>query len=158
MKEAIVRRLFPQLADQLGDFSPEWLAVHASTARKCALRTFNHQRKIDSILYIAEAAHILGSDGLHECMQDRRSFLLCLPYIGPVTWRHLAKNLGLPVAKADRHLTRFTEAAGRLSVDALCKEISDWIGDPIAVVDTVLWRWSTLHAQPSRVPRTRTCR
>jgi len=43
-------------------------------------------------------------------LDEPHAFLMSLPYVGAVTWRHLAKNLGLPVAKADRHLVRL---AGR---------------------------------------------
>jgi hypothetical protein len=147
MSEAVVARLFPQFIEQLGGLSPDWLALHAPTARKRALRIFGHKKKVESILHIADTARALGPDGLRHEMQDPESFLLSLPFIGPVTWRHLAKNLGAPVAKADRHLTRFAKTAGRRSVDDLCAEISTWLGDPVAVVDIVLWRWSILHAR-----------
>jgi hypothetical protein len=147
MSEAVVSRVFPRLLEQLSDLSPEWLAAHPSTARKRALGIFGHEQKIDSILQIAERARVLGADGLRHRMDDPEPFLRALPYIGPVTWRHLAKNLGAPVAKADRHLTRFAKAAGRPSVDNLCAEISSWMGDPVPVVDLVLWRWSILHAR-----------
>jgi hypothetical protein len=147
MSEAVVRRLFPQFGVGLGNFDPDWLTVHASAARALALDVFRHERKIDSILRIAATAHALGADGLRRGMGDPERFLLALPYIGPVTWRHLAKNLGAPVAKSDRHLTRLARAAGRPSADDLCGEISLWLGDPIAVVDVVLWRWSVLHAR-----------
>ncbi len=147
MSEAVVSRLFPRFVEQLGDLSPEWLVAHVTTARSRALGIFGHEQKIDSILRIAETARVLGADGLRYSMQDPEPFLLGLPYIGTVTWRHLAKNLGVPVAKADRHLTRFAKAAGRPSVDYLCAEISSWMGDPVPVVDVVLWRWSVLHAR-----------
>jgi hypothetical protein len=147
MSEAVVTGLFPQFVEQLGGLNPDWLALHAPIARTCALRIFGHEKKVESILHIADIARALGSDGLRQKMQNPESFLLSLPYIGPVTWRHLAKNLGAPVAKADRHLTRFAKSAGRRSVDDLCAEISTWLGDPIAVVDIVLWRWSILHAR-----------
>jgi hypothetical protein len=103
MSEAIVSRLFPRFVEQLGGLSPDWLVAHPATARARALRIFGHGQKIDSILRIAERSRALGADGLHNCMQDPEPFLLGLPYIGPVTSRHLAKNLGAPVAKADRH-------------------------------------------------------
>lgn len=147
MSEAVVSRLFPQFVDRLGDLNPEWLAAHATTARTRALRIFGHEQKIDSIMRIADRARALGADGLRHSMRDPEPFLRGLPYIGPVTWRHLAKNLGAPVAKADRHLARFAKTAGRPSVDDLCAEISAWLGDAVPVVDVVLWRWSVLHAR-----------
>jgi hypothetical protein len=60
---------------------------------------------------------------------------------------HLAKNLGLPVAKPDRHLVRIAGAAGYPNVDALCKDISEITQHPPSVVDVVLWRFATI--QPS---------
>jgi hypothetical protein len=147
MSEAVVRRLFPQFINQLGGLNPTWLTLNAVTARRRALRIFGHEGKIASILSIADIACRLGQDGLDQGMQDPEPFLRSLPYIGPVTWRHLAKNLGVPVAKADRHLIRFAKSARRASVDDLCAEISAWLGEPIPVVDIVLWRWSTLHSR-----------
>jgi hypothetical protein len=147
MSEAVVRRLYPKLAARLRGFNPEWVATNAAAAREKALAIFGHEGKIDSVLHIAATAHALGSEGLRRCMRDPESFLLGLPYIGPITWRHLAKNLGMPTAKADRHLSRFAKAVGRLSPDDLCTEISTWVGDPVPVVDIILWRWSVLHAR-----------
>lgn len=147
MSAAVVDALFPELERLLGGFDARWLASHRARARADALGLFGHERKIDAILAIADVAEALGQDGLCGAMADPEPFLTALPYVGPVTWRHLAKNLGAPCAKADRHLTRVAAAAGRESVDALCDEISRWIGDPIAVVDIVLWRWSLLHAR-----------
>jgi hypothetical protein len=69
-----------------------------------------------------------------------------MPYIGPVTWRHLAKNVGVAVAKPDRHLVRLSIALGRSSVDELCHEIAELVADPVSVVDVVLWRWSVEKA------------
>lgn len=155
MSEAVVNGLFPRLADQLGGLSPDWLAMHKATARKRVLRIFGHEKKIESILHIADVARRLGPDGLEQCMHDPESFLLSLPYIGPVTWRHLAKNLGMPVAKADRHLVRLAKATGRSSVDDLCAEISAWLGEPIPVVDIVLWRWSTLRSRSTEAAQGR---
>lgn len=153
MSETVVSNVFGKLIERVGGLDPEWLVAHPVAARSSALTIFGHERKIDSILKIACIAHSLGPDGLLQGMQDPEPFLLELPYIGPITWRHLAKNLGVQVAKADRHLTRFAENCGRSSVDALCSEISSWLGDPVAVVDIVLWRWSVLHARSCR----RTC-
>lgn len=147
MSESVVSRIFPRLASAFGDFDPDWLAVNGPAARDRTLCVFGHERKIDSILRIADTARRLGADGLRHRMLDPEPFLLQLPYIGPVTWRHLAKNLGSPLAKADRHLVRFATATRRQSVDELCMEISSWLGDPIPVVDVVLWRWSVLHTR-----------
>ena len=146
MSEAVVRARFPTLAWALHEFNPARIAVDPAAARVRALAAFAHERKIDAVLSIARTALELGDDGLRRRLRDPEPFLLALPYIGPVTWRHLAKNLGAPVAKADRHLVRLAAATGRPGVDALCDEIAGWLGEPVAVVDVVLWRWAVLHA------------
>ncbi|MER9769000.1 hypothetical protein NKJ09_23380 [Mesorhizobium sp. M0189] len=62
-----------------------------------------------------------------------------LPWIGPITKYHLAKNFGVDCAKPDRHLVRAAEAAGT-DTHTLCKIISDQSGDRVATVDYVIWR------------------
>jgi hypothetical protein len=153
MSEAVVRAKFPALERALRSFRPERIAADPSAARAAALAVFGHERKVDAILSIAAAVRELGDAELRARLEaDPEGFLRALPYIGPVTWRHLAKNLGAPVAKADRHLVRLAAAAGRPDVDTLCDEISGWLGEPVAVVDVVLWRWAVLHAAACPAP------
>ncbi len=64
--------------------------------------------------------------------------------IGPITSFHLAKNLGYPVAKADRHVQRLSDELGFRDAQQLCQYLSEWSGEPVPVVDVVLWRYATL--------------
>jgi hypothetical protein len=64
-----------------------------------------------------------------------------LPYIGPVTVWHLAKNLGLDVAKPDRHLTRVSLALGFHDAEQFCTAIAKVIGERRKVVDLIVWRY-----------------
>jgi len=145
MHERVVRGRFSMLAAALHEFDPA-AVVHDRGARSAALLAFRHERKIDAILSIARVAHVRGTRGIRRSLaDDAYSFLGSLPYMGPATARHLAKNLGLCVAKPDRHLVRITRAAHRADPDGLCDEIARWLGDPVAVVDVVFWRWATLH-------------
>ena len=147
MRELVVRALFGRLAQALRDFDPTALSADRQAARAAGLVVFGHEGKINAILDIAVTADRLGEDGLREVLWgDPQTFLCSLPYVGPVTWRHLAKNLGVQVAKPDRHLVRVARATSRPSVDVLCDEISAWLGEPVPVVDVVLWRWSVLHS------------
>jgi hypothetical protein len=147
MRESVVRSVFPRLAAASRGFDPAWIVAHRADARRVCLAIFGHEAKVEAILDIAARANALGDDGVRDKLQDPEPFLTSLPYVGPVTWRHLAKNLGAAVAKADRHLVRLAAAAGRDSVDVMCEEIGQWLGEPVAVVDIVLWRWSVLHAR-----------
>lgn len=62
-----------------------------------------------------------------------------LPWIGPITKCHLAKNLGVDCAKPDRWLVRLAAVDGE-TVDGLCRRLAEASGDRIATVDVVLWR------------------
>ena len=66
-------------------------------------------------------------------------FLAQLPWIGPVTKHHLAKNLGSDTAKPDVHLERLAARQGNTPFE-LCQELARATGYKVATVDTILWR------------------
>lgn len=66
-----------------------------------------------------------------------------LPWIGPITKYHLAKNLGVDCAKPDRWLERVAAAAGE-TVEGLCRRLAAETGDRVATVDLVIWRGCNL--------------
>lgn len=72
---------------------------------------------------------------------DKLEFLRGLPWIGPITCYHLAKNFGHDCAKPDRHLVRI---AGEEGTHALCARLAKETGDRIATVDVVIWRAANL--------------
>jgi hypothetical protein len=153
MRESVIRGLFPQLTDALHKWHPH-MVLADTRARTRALQIFHHERKIEAIFVGARIAHRLSTESLRDALLHEPSALLSsLPYVGPVTIRHLAKNLGVTMAKPDRHLARLAAKAGRADAEELCKEISDWVGDSIPVVDIVLWRWATLHKTMCRDSR-----
>lgn len=61
-----------------------------------------------------------------------------LPWIGPITKWHLAKNLGVECAKPDRWLERVAAATSE-TVQELCTRLSVESGDRVATVDLVIW-------------------
>jgi hypothetical protein len=77
----------------------------------------------------------------HKIKADALSILETLPFIGSITKFHLAKNLGLEVAKPDRHLVRLADRFGYKDVQTMCRDIFEFCGDKIAVADLVLWRF-----------------
>ena len=96
----------PRLEDACHGFDLERMAANNPEVRRNCLDVSGHERKIDAILETAETVRMLGDVGLGKALLDLEPFLRSLPYIGPVTWRHLAKNIGVSVAKADRHMVR----------------------------------------------------
>lgn len=70
---------------------------------------------------------------------DRLAYLESLPWIGPITKYHLAKNFGEDFAKPDVHLQRLADREG-CTAQQLCARLAAELGLRIATVDTVLWR------------------
>lgn len=75
-----------------------------------------------------------------KTLDEQLCFLESLPWIGPITKYHLARNLGLDVAKPDRHMSRVAGFFGFDDVQEMCRQLSEQSGDRIGVVDVVLWR------------------
>lgn len=73
-------------------------------------------------------------------------FLESLPHIGKITKYHLARNLGVDIAKPDRHLVRISEFFGYKDVQKFCKAIAEQVHEKIGVVDLVFWRFAELHS------------
>jgi len=146
MKESIIRNKFTALTNCFYYWSSSQKII--TNREKClssALKVFNNKRKISAII---NAAHQLNRLDFEEFKQkikaDPFNTLQMFDYIGPVTVYHLGKNIGLPVAKPDRHLVRIAQMSKYPNVQSLCREISEFTGDPIPVVDLVLWRFATI--------------
>ncbi|MEL7485022.1 MAG: hypothetical protein AAFN41_11815 [Planctomycetota bacterium] len=145
MRESVIRRLFSPIGEAMLGWVPAEVSEHQQHCRERALTHYRHVKKIEAIIRIA----IRVSRGEREKLMasvelDGPTALTSLPYIGPTTCFHLAKNLGFQVPKPDRHLLRIAERCG-LSVDELCTSISDVLDEPVPVVDVVLWRYATLQ-------------
>lgn len=82
--------------------------------------------------------------GLYQAAPDKLEWLLSLPFIGPITKFHLARNLGIDVAKPDRHLQRIADLSGE-TVQGMCERIAGATGFRVGAVDVVLWRAANLR-------------
>lgn len=147
MHDYVVRRIFNAISESFFDWkSADMIVANESACRRLALQRFNNFRKIDAII---QAATIVNRIGFYEYKRSVRvnpiEVLKSLPFVGPVTCYHLAKNIGLPFAKPDRHLVRLAESMGYSDVQAFCESISQLTGDSVPVVDIVLWRFATFH-------------
>ncbi len=109
------------------------------------LSVFKHEGKVKAIEYIWERKGFLYG----KCWTHRNSpqqlliELEKIPFIGPITKYHLAKNLGIDVCKPDRHLVRIAEKF-KTTPEKLCQKLADATGDRIATVDYVIWRAANL--------------
>lgn len=135
---------WPYLRDIFGGFeSLPWIVENSVQVREKALATFNSARKIDAMLTITKRVNDEGWEGFREKVKAGGvAFLEELPMIGKVTSFHLAKNIGFPVAKPDRHLVRIASACGYGDVQEFCEHIGTRVGEKVTVVDLVLWRYA----------------
>jgi hypothetical protein len=70
---------------------------------------------------------------------DKIEWCGALPWIGPITKYHLAKNFGINVAKPDRHIERLAALHQTTSQD-LCLDLAAKTGYRAATIDVLLWR------------------
>ena len=143
-RETIVRRMFDHISLCFCDWeSARTICELRHQCRSCALSRFSNMKKIDAILRTAEYVDGIGFEQFKaRILTSPIAALQVLPFIGPVTAFHLAKNLGMPLAKPDRHLRRLARDIGYADVQRLCSDISKFTGDSIQVVDLVLWRYA----------------
>jgi len=92
---------------------------------------------------------------LLQSSENKLAVLSLLPFIGPVTKYHLARNLGLDTAKPDRHLTRLAEHFDFPDVQSMCEALASKVGERIGVVDLILWRACNLGYFPEDKSQTR---
>ena len=148
MRETVVRSKFPAICDSFLNWrSAADIAGSAESCFQAAMQHFGSELKIKAICTVAATVTQKGFDRIiDEVHADPLAALQQFPFIGPITCFHLAKNLGVPVAKPDRHLSRLAACCGYSDNQTFCSTIAQFTGDPIDVVDIVLWRFATISA------------
>lgn len=147
MRETVIRSKFEDISSAFLYFeNASEIIRNISNCRNNALSIFNHSRKIDAIISLAFRVSIDGYDSIQKIIDYYGvDYLQSFDFLGPATSYHLAKNIGMPVPKPDRHLCRVAKATGYDSVGELCESISEITGDPVSVVDLVIWRFATIR-------------
>ena len=142
-REATVRSSFDYISLCYCDWeSAEAIVRSAETCKRAAVSIFAHSAKLHAICQVAGLVFEEGFDEFKkQVLLDPVVQLRRLPYIGPITSWHLAKNLGFDVAKPDRHLIKISKAFDFSSPADLCEAIAHATGEPVKVVDIALWRY-----------------
>lgn len=102
---------------------------------------FNHLKKTEAIKFVLEHKEELFNKYLNA--EDKLNFLESLPFIGPITKYHLARNLGIDLFKPDRHILRISKNLNQ-TPEILLNNISVETGERIGIIDVVLWRAGNL--------------
>lgn len=147
MRESVIRNKFSHISKAFFEWeSAEKIVQNRNTCFANSIVHFRHPRKIGSIIEIAFQVTQYGFPRIKDkILEDGISYIMSLPYMGPATSYHLAKNIGFDVSKPDRHLRRITKAVGYHSPQQLCSDIAGITGDKVSVIDLVLWRFATLN-------------
>lgn len=128
MKNTVARQIYDRVMPLLRNGSSAWDG-------------FKHKGKsvaIDAI-WINRQSLFQVYDSLCNSDAAKLEWLATLPWIGPVTKYHAAKNFGVNCVKPDVHLARLARHA-RTSPDELCERLGNATGYRAATVDTLLWR------------------
>lgn len=156
-RESVLRNKFAELTAAFNLLtSASSIVAKRSKCQRAALRVFGHRGKVNAVLDTCKQIHLDGFASFRDqLLAGGVEFIDRLPFMGPATSYHLAKNIGLDVVKPDRHLVRIANAAGFESPHDFCESINGVVGDPISVVDIVVWRFATLFPKaplPGFVP------
>lgn len=158
-RESVVRKIFDYVSLCFCDWeSASSISESGPLCVKSALRAFRNEPKLRAIRDIACLVQRDGFSTIKAAViADPIGELRHLPYIGPITVWHLAKNLGLNVAKPDRHLVRLANHLGFQSAAQLCTAVAEASSEQTNVVDLILWRYLADNsgewrsAKPSRL-------
>lgn len=113
----------------------------ALTAGERVRTVFNHPGKAKAIQDLWDRQNVIFAQ--YKKAGDKLEFLEAIPWIGPITKWHAAKNLGMDVCKPDRHLLRIAAEYSTTPIK-MCYALAEATCDRIALVDTVIWRAANL--------------
>lgn len=122
--------------------------IAALRAGQSSSTQFRHKHKTAAIDAIWADRHALFER--YANFEEPMLVLAELPFIGPVTVYHLAKNFGSDTAKADVHMERLA-AREQTTTHRMCRRLSRETGYRIATIDSVLWRACELGILNSHV-------
>jgi hypothetical protein len=147
MRETVVRKVFPKVSKAFYDWeSSNKILKNYEVCLTSSLEVFGNIRKMRAIIKIAEIINSMGFEKIIQTIsKDGLKFIQTLPFMGPATSCHFGKNIGLDVAKPDRHLIRIASILGYSCPHALCYEIAKSTDEKTSVVDLVLWRYAVTN-------------
>ncbi|MEK6154593.1 hypothetical protein WIW50_15085 [Flavobacteriaceae bacterium 3-367] len=144
MRESVIRKVFPLISASFYNWESSFIIIsNQDFCFSSAMKDFANPKKLKAILRIAEIVHTEGFESvLQSIRQEKLAYITRLPFMGPATGYHFAKNIGLDVTKPDRHLIRIASNLGYNCPHKLCLDISEVTDEKLSVIDLVLWRYA----------------
>jgi len=146
MSNAVIEAKWREITEAFRYFNPNKIMEDPDAVRRNALDVFRHQKKVDAVIQVAR---LLFEEGLAlrlKIKEDPLSALNGLPFMGPKTKYHLARNLGFNYIKPDRQLVRLASKY-EMTPFELCELIHQKTGRRLATIDAVLWRYCEQKGQ-----------
>lgn len=126
MKEQVARKIFEKFRERMNP------AIIGHPKKREAVRAAlrNYEEWFESL----------------KAASDKIEYLDSLPWIGPITKYHLARNLGIDTVKPDRHLKRLADRFGFSSPMEMCIDIQRRLcgKENLGTIDVILWRYCNL--------------
>lgn len=138
------------------EFARAAIYVIANSGMKNSVAMPIYDRCIAALERAQEVRRVFGHPGKAQAMEtiwakryelfeeyliapDKIAFCASLPWVGPVTKFHLARDLGDDVAKPDVHIDRLARR-DRTTVERMCRRLARQSGYRVGTVDIILWR------------------
>jgi hypothetical protein len=122
MKEQVARKIWERYLEKLDPF----VIGHLGKRKAIETGLKEYVRWFWELKYAAE---------------DPIEYLQTLPWIGPITKYHLARNIGFDCVKPDRHLVKLANHFGFDSPLSMCKMIQHYFTtERLGTIDVILWR------------------
>ena len=138
-----VGKFIPRLIDAYGPYF-ELASLNSDKAVERVKSVCNNPQKIKAVhktsVLMLKGIQKNGWDKFKKENLSHPKLLQDLPYIGPVTCFHLARNIGLlECVKPDLHLIRLADHWGFPDCISMCKSMGEGYGLPLGIIDLVVW-------------------
>lgn len=149
MRNSVIEAKWNDLLKAFRYFHVDEILENQDEVLNNALRVFGNYNKVYAVIEVARD-YLKGRllKFREKVKKEPLKTLDCLPFIGPVTKYHLARNLGFDYVKPDRHLVRLASKYGMTPFE-LCDLIHDKTKRRLGTIDVVLWRYCEQKGQYS---------
>jgi hypothetical protein len=152
-RAAVVQRHWDRLTEAWRGWHPLAIAEHLDDCVARARMIINNRGKVQAIASVATLLDRLGWIAFRDAYCQNLDSLRQLPWIGPITCYHLARNIGMDYAKPDVHLSRIArDLDWGDDVQGMCRHIATHTGESVGFVDSVLWAAAARYTESE--PRT----
>lgn len=108
-------------------------------------RLLANTRKFEAVVRTKKLMQSLGWGDFRTLYCSSIDALASLPFVGPITKFHLARNCGLDAVKEDIHLVRVADKFEFVNATAMCYFLAGLSDERPGVVDFVIWSFCAAY-------------